>query len=148
MYLSTHLAEAPLVGNLCTPKGGEVNVNLGAVACIQTLNNVDYTPSQCIRWHCRLALIQPGVLASQPFCLLPASQSFALWFDVISPPTHLSVGGIVHGPQFLHAEEYTHFASVMLLIKLAPQSLMELGQGPEDGICNPDTGTVATVLAV
>ena len=46
-----------------------------------------------IGWHCKLALSQPHVLASWPFCPLPASWSFALWFDVISPPTHSFVGG-------------------------------------------------------
>ena len=81
------------MGTSALLKGGEVKVDWELWPCVQTLDNVDYTPSQWIGWHCRLALFQPGVLASWPFCLHPASQSFALWSDVISPPTHWFVHG-------------------------------------------------------
>ena len=63
-------------GPLCSLRWGSKSW-LGALACIQILNNVDYTLSQQIRWHCRHALFQPDVLDSQPLCLLPASWSFA-----------------------------------------------------------------------
>ena len=55
---------------------------------------------------------------SWPFCLLPASQSFALWFDVISPPTCTFVGGTVWSATSSHQGVYT--------ITQQP------GQGPED----------------
>ena len=116
-------------GDLCAPKGGESKSQPGALASIQTLDDVGCTPSQQIGWHCRCALFQPDVLANEPFCLHPASQSFALWFDVISPPTHLSGGyGVVHNFLMLRS---LHISSMILLMKLAPQSLRSLVGAPK-----------------
>ena len=62
-------------GDLRAPKGREVKVNWEPWPVSK--HNVDYTPLQWIGWHCRHALFQPDVMASQPFCLHPASWSFA-----------------------------------------------------------------------
>ena len=93
---------------------------------------MDYTQSQQIGWHCRHALFQPDVLASQPFCLLQASQSFAFLFDVICPPTHSSVRWYGVVLQFLHALSSVHISSMMLLTKVATWITQEPGQDPKD----------------
>ena len=119
-----------LLWGLCTPIGWEVKSQLGAWACLQTSNNMDYTWSWQSGWHCRLALSQPGVLASWPFCPLPASQPFTLWFDVISPRT-IGLWLVQCGLQFLHTEECTHFINDAAH-KVSNPIAQEPGQGPKD----------------
>ena len=137
MYLSTHLAEVPLLGASALLNVGSKS-QPGALAGIQTLDNVDCTPSHWIMWHCRHALFQPDVLASQPFCLLPASQSFCT--VGLMRPLHQPICFRVvrHGLQLLHAKEFTH-----LINDAAHKAPNHLGVwlGPQRLRCTADAGT-------
>ena len=100
------------------------------MACIQTLDNVAYTPSQWIGWHCRCALFQPGVLASQPFCLLPASNHLH-YSLVLSLHLSIHLRMVRHGPQFLHTQEVTHLINDAAY-KVSTPITQETDWEPED----------------
>ena len=103
---------------------------LGALACAQTLSNVDCIPSPWIGWHYRQALFQPDDLASQFFIFSQLPNH--LHNSLIRPlyqPIHLGVVGC--GLQLLHAKEFTHLTNNAAHEVCTPVT-QESGWGPKD----------------
>ena len=120
------LGRGTSLGDLCAPEWWGSKSWLGALVCVQTLNNVGCTPSWQIGWHCMHVLFQPDVLASQPFAFSQLSSHFLNHLmRSLHQPIHLGV--VRCGLQFLHAEEFTHLATHKVCTPIA----QEPGQGPE-----------------
>ena len=76
----------PSIGHrqcLCTPKGGEVKVNREPRP--SSKHQIMWTVPGITRLG---GIIGMHYLSQVPFCPLPTSWSFSLWFGVISPPAH------------------------------------------------------------